>query len=163
PRHVSRSRHPGGGGHARGHAPARARVMEFVLANARIVTRDAVLHGSVRVAEGAIADLDEAGAPRSALDMEGDYLVPGLVELHTHALEGKAFPRPGVAWPPAAAALAYDAEMTGAGITTVLDSLAVGYVIDSGRRPRDPQPLVEAIRAARAAGLLRAEHFLHLR
>jgi alpha-D-ribose 1-methylphosphonate 5-triphosphate diphosphatase len=50
-----------------------------------------------------------------------------------------------------------------AGITTVLDSLAVGYLIDGGQRPRDPRPLVEAVQAARAANALRCEHYLHLR
>src|SRR5262249_62423390 len=72
-------------------------------------------------------------------------------------------PRPAVQWPPLAAVLAYDAQLAGAGITTVLDSLALGYLIDSGQRPRDPRPLVEAINAAQAVGALRAEHHLHLR
>src|SRR4029077_6404245 len=48
-------------------------------------------------------------------------------------------------------------------ITTVLDSLAIGYLVDTGQRPRDPRPLVAAIHAARAAGLLRADHYLHMR
>src|SRR5262249_15024224 len=54
-------------------------------------------------------------------------------------------------------------ELTSAGITTVLDSLAIGYVFDTGQRPRDPRPLVDALRAARDAGALRGDHFLHLR
>jgi alpha-D-ribose 1-methylphosphonate 5-triphosphate diphosphatase len=137
---------------------------ELVLGNAKIVLRDAVVHGALRVVDDTIVELAlRESVPPGALDLEGDYLLPGLVELHTDVLERHAFPRPGVAWPPVAAALAYDAEVTAAGITTVLDSLAVGYVIDSGRRPRDPRPLVEALRAARDAALLRGEHLLHLR
>ena len=137
---------------------------EAVFANARIVTHDAVIHGTVRVVDGAIAEIDDGkSVPSGAVDFDGDYLVPGLVELHTDVLERHAFPRPGVAWPPVAAVLAYDAELTAVGITTVLDSLAVGYVFDSGRRPRNPRPLVDAIGVARDANMLRAEHFLHLR
>jgi alpha-D-ribose 1-methylphosphonate 5-triphosphate diphosphatase len=137
---------------------------EMTFANARIVTRDAVLHGRVHVRDGVIAAIDAgtAVAP-GAIDCAGDYLLPGLVELHTDVLERHAFPRPGVAWPPLAAAVAYDGELLGAGITTVLDSLAVGYIIDSGRRPRDPRPFVDALRTARAEGLVGADHFLHLR
>src|SRR4030095_7005984 len=72
-------------------------------------------------------------------------------------------PRPGVQCPCLAAVLAYDAQLAVAGITTVLDSLAVGYLIDGGQRPRDPRPLVEAVQAARAASALRCDHYLHLR
>jgi alpha-D-ribose 1-methylphosphonate 5-triphosphate diphosphatase len=137
---------------------------ELVFANARIVTPDAVVHGAVRVDHGRIAEIEAgAGVPRGAIDLDGDYLLPGLVELHTDVLERHAFPRPSVAWPPVAAAVAYDGELVAAGITTVLDSLAIGYVFDSGRRPRDPKPLVDALRAAGEAGLLRGDHFLHLR
>jgi alpha-D-ribose 1-methylphosphonate 5-triphosphate diphosphatase len=137
---------------------------ELILANARLVLRDRVVHGALRVADDTIAEWAEGErVPRGALDLEGDFLLPGLVELHTDVLERHAFPRPGVAWPPVPAALAYDADLCSAGITTVLDSLAVGYVIDSGRRPRDPRPLVEAVRVARDAGLLRSDHRLHLR
>ena len=66
-------------------------------------------------------------------------------------------------WPVVAAVVAYDAQLAAAGITTVLDSLAVGYVIDTLERPRNPRPLAEAIRDAQARGLLRAEHFFHMR
>jgi alpha-D-ribose 1-methylphosphonate 5-triphosphate diphosphatase len=59
--------------------------------------------------------------------------------------------------------LAYDAQLAAAGITTVLDSLAVGYLIDGGQRPRDPRPLVEGVRAAQGARMLRCDHLLHLR
>lgn len=139
-------------------------MIERVLARARIVTRDEVFVGSLRVEGGVITGLDEGPvAPRSAEDCEGDYLVPGVVELHTDVLERHARPRPGVAWPDVAAVVAHDAQLVSAGITTVLDSLAVGYVIDSGIRPRDPRPLIDAIRRAREAGALRAEHLLHLR
>jgi alpha-D-ribose 1-methylphosphonate 5-triphosphate diphosphatase len=68
-----------------------------------------------------------------------------------------------VRWPDLAAVVAHDAQLATSGITTVLDGLAVGYVIASGERPRDPRPAAEAVRQAQAAGALRVEHFLHLR
>ena len=132
--------------------------------NARIVTPDDVLSGSLAVEDGLIAAVEPGRQPlRSALDLDGDYLVPGVVELHTDVLERHAIPRPGVQWPEVPAVLAYDSQLLGAGITTVFDSLAIGYLVDTGQRPRDPGPLVEAIRSARAAGLLRADHYLHMR
>ena len=137
---------------------------ELLFTNARVVTRQECFMGSVRVTEGAIAEV----APTrrrlpGALDLEGDYLLPGLVELHTDMLEKHAVPRPRVQWPALAAVVAHDAQLAAAGITTVLDGLAVGYVVDTLERPRNPRPFAEAIRHAQAAGLLRAEHFFHMR
>jgi len=135
-----------------------------VFTNARVVTPHAVHPGGVSVEDGLIAAVtDEEHRSADGLDLEGDFLVPGVVELHTDVLERHAIPRPGVQWPEAAAVLAYDAQLAAAGITTVLDSLAIGYLVDTGQRPRDPRPLVTAIRAAREASLLRVDHYLHLR
>jgi alpha-D-ribose 1-methylphosphonate 5-triphosphate diphosphatase len=136
--------------------------------NARVVTTDDVFLGSVVVEDGLIAAVEPRppavrSSRSSTVDLEGDYLVPGVVELHTDVLERHAIPRPGVHWPEVPAVLAYDSQLVGAGITTVFDSLAIGYLVDTGQRPRDPRPLVEAIRTARAAGLLRADHYLHMR
>jgi alpha-D-ribose 1-methylphosphonate 5-triphosphate diphosphatase len=132
--------------------------------NARVVTPEEVVLGSVAVEDGLIVGVEPGRPPgRDAVDLEGDFLVPGVVELHTDVLERHALPRPGVLWPELPAVLAYDSQLAGAGITTVLDSLAIGYLVDTGQRPRDPRPLVEAIRAARGAGLLRADHYLHMR
>ena len=132
--------------------------------NARIVTADEDFMGSLRVADGRITDVDRGAVRiRGAVDCRGDLLLPGLVELHTDVLERHAFPRPGVRWPEAAAVLAYDAHLAAAGITTSFDSLALGYVIDTRQRPRDPWPLARAIDLAQREGRLRAQHFLHLR
>jgi len=135
-----------------------------VFANARIVTRHEVVRGTVTVEGDTIVAVRAGEGPtQTALDLDGDYLVPGAVELHTDVLERHVLPRPGVEWPAVAAVVAYDSQVIGAGITTVLDSLAVGYLVDAAQRPRNPRPLVEAIHRARAAGALRADHFLHMR
>jgi alpha-D-ribose 1-methylphosphonate 5-triphosphate diphosphatase len=137
---------------------------ELLLTNARVVTRHAVVPGTLRAVEGKIVDVSPGPtAAAGATDLDGDLLLPGLVELHTDVLEKHLTPRPGVRWPVAAAVLAYDAQLAAAGITTVLDSLAVGYLVDGGQRPRDPRPMVEALRAGREAGALRCDHHLHLR
>jgi alpha-D-ribose 1-methylphosphonate 5-triphosphate diphosphatase len=132
------------------------------------VTLEDVFPGSVAVEDGVVAAVAPGPPPSRSpmtgmVDLDGDYLVPGVVELHTDVLERHAIPRPGVQWPEVPAVLAYDSQLVGAGITTVLDSLAIGYLVDTGQRPRDPRPLVEAIRVARGAGLLRADHYLHMR
>src|SRR5262249_19984954 len=134
-------------------------------ANGQIVTAREVFRGSVSVDTcGGIGAVEQGGAARGgAVDLEGDYLIPGIVELHTDVLERHAIPRPGVEWPHVAAGVGFDSPGIGAGITTVLDSLAIGYLVNATQRPKDPRPLVEAIRHARVEGLLRADHYLHIR
>jgi len=96
-------------------------------------------------------------------DMEGDYLIPGLVELHTDHLEGHYAPRPGVRWDPIAAVQAHDAQIASSGITTVFDAVRAGSEADSKNLGDEARRLADAIFAARDEGRLRVEHFVHLR
>jgi len=137
---------------------------ELVFGNALVVTRTEAFHGALRIVDDRIVEIERGvRVPAGAVDCGGDWLIPGLVELHTDVLERHAFPRPAVRWPETAAVIAYDAQLASAGVTTAFDSLAVGYVFDSGQRPRDPRPLADAIGQAQVHGMLRAEHFLHIR
>ncbi len=134
---------------------------ELILTNARIVLADEVILGSVKVTDGRITDV---GAPfAGGIDLEGDYLLPGLVELHTDHLEGHYAPRPGVRWNAVAAVQAHDAQVAASGITTVFDALRVGLNTDDGMSPDDFTKLGAAIHSGMAVGRLRAEHFIHLR
>jgi len=143
---------------------SRATRPEMVLTNARIVTADEVLDGTVMVRGGEIVSVDSGPSRRSgAADLAGDYLLPGLIELHTDNLEKHVAPRPGVRWPMPAAVLAHDAQIAGSGITTVFDALTVGEVRQDGVRAEMLQSSIEAITAGQREGGLRAEHFLHLR
>jgi len=137
---------------------------ELTLKNARIVTSTEVVEGSVHLRDGLIADIQPGrGDSTNALDLEGDFLIPGLVDLHTDNVERHLRPRRDADWPVLAALLAHDAEMTAVGITTIFDSLYVG-----GRNlgPRNAETLnqtISALDAGRSKKIFRADHFLHLR
>lgn len=130
--------------------------------NARIVCADHIVEGSLKNAAGRIAAIDE-GTSSIGEDMEGDFLLPGLVELHTDHLEGHYSPRPGVVWNSIAAVQAHDAQIATSGITTVLDAIRVGTDADVKASSYDLHALVGAITAARDGGRLRADHLIHLR
>ncbi len=152
-------------------APARGKdhapmTRETTLANAELVLPDRVVRGRLHLAGGLIAAVEDGGAvPRGALDCEGDLVAPGLVELHTDNLERHLAPRPGVAWPHAGAIIAHDAELAGAGITTVFDALRVGSTVSAGETGEEPyaRGVATEIQALRRAGALRIDHRLHLR
>jgi alpha-D-ribose 1-methylphosphonate 5-triphosphate diphosphatase len=137
---------------------------EAVFTNGRIVTPEEVFIGTLRAAEGFIQDID-VGISRvsQAVDLEGDFLLPGLIELHTDALERHFVPRPGVRWPETAAVLSHDAAIMAAGITTVFDALALGDTKDNSERILELDTMAGSVKEARAHGLTRVDHFLHLR
>lgn len=137
---------------------------EQILSNARLVLADQVIHGSLLIRDGLIADISEGASNLpEAQDLDGALLLPGLVELHTDNLEKHMSPRPGVDWPSASAVLTHDAQIVAAGITTVFDALSIGDINPKGKRMQQLGVMLEAIAAAEAAGQTRAEHRLHLR
>jgi alpha-D-ribose 1-methylphosphonate 5-triphosphate diphosphatase len=138
--------------------------VEQILSNARIVTAEQEFVGTLVLRDGLIARVEEgvSGLPQ-AQDLGGDYLLPGLIELHTDNLEKYMSPRPGVDWPSASAVLTHDAQIVSAGITTVFDALAIGDVNPRGKRLQQLSAMLSAIAQAAADGHTRAEHRLHLR
>lgn len=134
------------------------------LANAEVVTAEAQFRGGVTVVDGVIAEVTEGGAvPADAIDCGGELLLPGLVDLHTDHCERHAVPRPGVHWDPLQAAIAHDAQIAAAGITTVFDSLVVG-LRDADQTRRDLLgQIMAAVEKGEDLGLFRAQHLLHLR
>lgn len=135
---------------------------ETIFSNARIVLEDEIVEGSVLVRGGKIADIS-TGSTAVGEDFEGDYLIPGLVELHTDHLEGHYSPRPGLRWHKTAAIQAHDAQIVTSGITTVFDCLRMGADEDGGFEHGEMREMADAIQKAEQEGRLRAEHLIHLR
>src|SRR5579862_1202125 len=148
----------------RPHDNERRSMTSTVLANARVVLADRVIErGWVALAGDKIAEVGEGRAPAGSVDVDGDLVMPGLVELHTDHIEAHYVPRPKVYWDPVAAVVSYDGQLATCGITTVMDSLRVWRDEAEGDVHMLANILADAIGKARAAKLLRADHFLHLR
>ena len=136
---------------------------DLVIRNASIVLEDEIIHGSVLVRDGVIADVSEGSGPANGEDFDGDYLIPGLVELHTDHLESHYSPRPGVRWNMMSAIQAHDAQITSSGITTVFDCLRMGSDEDGGFDDGEMRAMADALKRAADEGRLRADHLIHLR
>jgi alpha-D-ribose 1-methylphosphonate 5-triphosphate diphosphatase len=135
---------------------------ETSFTNARIVLADAIVEGSLVSQDGVITSID-AGAAQSGQDLDGDYLIPGLVELHTDHLENHYRPRPGVFWDARASLHAHDVQIAGSGITTVFDAVRIGSDLDMPEMLEHAGRMVDAVREGRDQGWLRADHLIHLR
>ena len=137
---------------------------DLLLTNARIVLPDRVIErGWLAASGGTIIELGEGGAPGRGTNLDGDLLIPGLVELHTDHIEAHFLPRPGVVWHPLAAAVAYDAQIAASGITTVFDCFRVGSDERKDVMIDNVLMLSQTVQRAQADGLLRVRHMTHLR
>jgi len=137
---------------------------EQVFTNARIVLAEEVVHGSLKLRDGKIAEVGEgASSLLAAEDMAGDYILPGLIDLHTDHFEKHVIPRPGTRWDPLAAVLAHDAQMAAGGVTTTFDCVCVGVSIKHPERYEIFRPMIDAVREARDKEMLRSDHIVHLR
>lgn len=129
-----------------------------------MITAEDDFDGTVVIASGHIARVDRGKSRMAnADDLDGGYLIPGLVDLHTDALEKQMMPRPNVSWNSTAATIAHDALTTTAGITTVFEALAAGASVAHPERNETLKPMIEGLHKTQEARLLRGEHFVHLR
>ena len=136
----------------------------MIINNVKLVLEHQIVAGSLEMTDGVIRSFaDTPSQLPQALDGEGGWLLPGLIELHTDNLDKFFTPRPNVDWPAHSAMSSHDALMVANGITTVLDAVAIGDVRDGGHRLENLQKMIDAVLYSQRAGVNRAEHRLHLR
>ncbi len=136
----------------------------MIINNVKLVLENEVVSGSLEVQNGEIRAFAESQSRLpEAMDGEGGWLLPGLIELHTDNLDKFFTPRPKVDWPAHSAMSSHDALMVASGITTVLDAVAIGDVRDGGDRLENLEKMINAIEETQKRGVNRAEHRLHLR
>lgn len=136
----------------------------MIINNVKLVLEDDVVQGSLEIEGGTIRSFAESQSSLpEALDGEGGWLLPGLIELHTDNLDKFFTPRPKVDWPAHSAMSSHDALMVASGITTVLDAVAIGDVRDGGDRLENLEKMINAVEETQKRGVNRAEHRLHLR
>ncbi len=137
---------------------------ETILTNAVLVLPDRTLAGTVVIRDGCIAAIEPGrAASPAAQDMDGDYVLPGVVDVHTDNLERQVQPRTAARWPSRSAMVAHDAQCAAAGVTTVFDALCLGDLGFDAERIQTFHNGVADLDALSGTGLLKADHYLHLR
>jgi alpha-D-ribose 1-methylphosphonate 5-triphosphate diphosphatase len=100
--------------------------LDFCLVNATVVTPEAVLpEACLRVEDGVIAALGQDQASgRRCLDVQGRYVLPGFIDLHSDAIEKVIEPRPRCFFPANIAILEMDRFLAACGVTTIFHALS---------------------------------------
>ena len=141
-------------------------MIETVLTHAKLILENEIVDGTIVFDEKGIRAIDQGRSSLpSAVDAEGDFVAPGLVEMHTDNMEKHFVPRPGVFWPNGlAAALAHDAQMAAAGVTTVYDSICAGSIYGEKDYRREIfSRVIDAVAEGHAEDVFRIEHAIHIR
>jgi len=104
----------------------------LIINNASIVTPNEVIHnGSLLVENGTITFISRKPFnselyPFDCIEAGGKYLLPGIIDLHTDAIEVEICPRPAADFPIEVAFRELEKRMCGTGITTVFHSMHLG-------------------------------------
>ncbi len=104
----------------------------IIIKNVAIVTPDEVIaNGSVIIDNGVIIDITDASTSDGSisgfiLDGKGNYLLPGIIDIHTDAIDLEICPRAGADFPIEVAFRELEKSMCGNGITTVFHSMHLG-------------------------------------
>ena len=103
----------------------------FIIYNANIVTPTGILYNSaVLVEHGIITHISgviDHKHSSNFIDAAGAILMPGIIDIHTDALDAEIMPRSGADMPINVAFRELERKMSGCGFTTVYHSMHLGY------------------------------------
>ena len=140
---------------------------DLTIINANVVLPDEVLvGGAVAIGDGVIKrvadDVRDLNACETTIDAQGEYLIPGLVDLHNDGLEIEIRPRPHAELPLDVAFPTVERRLVGSGVTTEFHAISFLDQKKSNRTVSDAVRRAEyiSLRQRDADGAL-DHHVLH--
>ena len=134
------------------------------LSDFRVVLPDAVIdRGSVRIADGVIAEVVEGPRPAAAVEGHGLLLLPGFIDMHGDMIEREVEPRPNVRMPMELGLRDLDRRLAVAGVTTAYAALSFspGSTYGHIRSYEHTSAVIRALREHRDRLLV--DHRVHAR
>ena len=136
-----------------------------ILRNAQIVLVDRVIEGGLVIEDGRIADIIEGGYLTEGFDLNGRWLIPGIIDIHTDYFEKELHPRPSAAFPIELAFHMMDTRALCSGLTTILGAVR----ISDDQKSKSAHPLRAdcglgfAREYDKLAAMSSARHLMHIR
>jgi alpha-D-ribose 1-methylphosphonate 5-triphosphate diphosphatase len=133
----------------------------IILTNTQIVTPTGQFMGTVSIDNGIITGIYKDKFYPEGIDLHGQWLIPGCIDIHTDYLEKELHPRPGANFDPAFAQHFLDVRAASCGLTTVFCAISFSNNESKSRAIDEAVMLARQIEATRDAMLVR--HYLHAR
>jgi alpha-D-ribose 1-methylphosphonate 5-triphosphate diphosphatase len=136
--------------------------------NARLVLPDRIVRGHILIGGGRIAEITECDSPVMSvhpdfkvIDAGGCYVMPGMIDMHSDAIEKEIQPRPNTLFPIPMAFYELEKKLAVSGITTIYHSLSLTE--EWGVRHKDN--VLAMIRSINSLKKIRSmiNHKIHLR
>lgn len=137
--------------------------MKHYLTHARVVLADQTLEdAAVLIDEGRIRAINPDGAAGATeLDLRGQWLLPGIIDLHCDAIEKEVEPRTRVMFPLDFACLNIDRRNAVAGVTTPFHAMSFAHAEWGVRCNATAAALVRSVRRFKANELV--DNRIHVR
>jgi alpha-D-ribose 1-methylphosphonate 5-triphosphate diphosphatase len=144
----------------------------FIIVNAKLVTEHSVIEGSLTVQDGIIKVIEpttnnfekhlNVTGQANVIDAGGNYVLPGLIDLHGDAIEKAIQPRKKVLFPVDTALASLQAQLLTAGITTMYHALSFNG--EEGLRANDMgYRIAESVVNLNRSGHALLDHRVHIR
>ena len=104
-----------------------------ILTGARVVTPTWDDHATVVVDDGVIVEILRGKRYRSGIDLDGQWLTPGCIDIHSDYLEREIRPRPSAEFPLPLAFHFMDQRAAACGLTTVMSAVSFSDKEEMGR------------------------------
>lgn len=116
--------------------------------NAKLITPDGVVEGVLRIVDGRIVEIIPGAAEylksgdEEHIDADGSYVMPGMIDIHSDALEKEIQPRPNTFFPLHMSFYELEKKLAGCGVTTIYHSLSLA----DGVGVRDDDMVIDIIK-----------------
>ena len=135
---------------------------ETILTNARIVCPDKEVNGTLVIEDGHIAETLHHRIA-DGIDLQGAFLIPGVIDIHTDYLERELAPRPTAKIPLELALHVMDLRALSCGLTTICTAARISEEREGRAGSWRGDGLALAARFEELIPELRANHLIHIR
>src|SRR5580704_947233 len=125
-----------------------------LLTNARIVTPTGHFAGAVSIDSGIITGIYKDKHYHEGIDLRGQWLIPGCIDIHTDYLEKELHPRPSANFDPVFAQHFLDVRAASCGLTTVFCAISFSKNESKSRAIEEAVLLARQIEETRDAMLV---------